>query len=541
MHFDDLLSRCDVEVFQALLGEECVRLLGLLDQKMSSPTFLRDLVVRTVGPSALLLKRESRAHLFPLLRVDEAKNLCTVLALLPVPSAYEALSTCSFPRGNPRETALFDFFELPAPPLDDVEVPPTIEDTAGAYPLFEHQRRAARAVLAQLHKPPHRVLLHMPTGSGKTRTAMSAICDHLRTREKTVVVWVAHSEELCDQAAEEFLKAWSILGNRTLQLRRFWGPRDLDLGNFSDGILIAGLAKLIRFADRHFAQLGQLGTLCSLVIIDEAHQAIAPQYSRILEALLLHHGDTGLLGLSATPGRTWNDIAADEELAIFFSRRKVGLSIPGFANPVDFLVKEGYLAKTDFKPLLYVGGFTLTAADLQKLQDSLDVPEAILKKIGEHEQRNLAIVTKLEELAKRHSRIIVFAASVPNAHLLATVLQARNHNAVVVTTKTSTLDRARYIERYKSDTPGTMLLCNYGVLTTGFDAPRTSCAVIARPTKSLVLYSQMVGRAIRGPKASGNPEAEIITVVDKDLPGFGTVAEAFANWEDIWTVEVQEA
>ena len=52
--------------------------------------------------------------------------------------------------------------------------------------------------------------------------------------------------------------------------------------------------------------------------------------------------------------------------------------------------------------------------------------------------------------------------------------------------------------------------------------------------KSLVLYSQMVGRAIRGPKAGGNEFAEIITVIDQELPGFGDVAEAFKNWEDVW-------
>jgi superfamily II DNA or RNA helicase len=72
-------------------------------------------------------------------------------------------------------------------------------------------------------------------------------------------------------------------------------------------------------------------------------------------------------------------------------------------------------------------------------------------------------------------------------------------------------------------------------LTAGFDAPRTSAALIARPTKSLVLYSQMVGRAIRGPRAGGNKEAEIVTVVDRGLPGFGSVAEAFNNWEDVWS------
>lgn len=79
-----------------------------------------------------------------------------------------------------------------------------------------------------------------------------------------------------------------------------------------------------------------------------------------------------------------------------------------------------------------------------------------------------------------------------------------------------------------------MVLCNFGVLTTGFDAPNTSAAAIARPTRSLVLYSQMVGRATRGPKAGGNRTCEISTVVDIDLPGFNDITEAFTNWEDVW-------
>ena len=59
-------------------------------------------------------------------------------------------------------------------------------------------------------------------------------------------------------------------------------------------------------------------------------------------------------------------------------------------------------------------------------------------------------------------------------------------------------------------------------------------AVIARPTKSLVLFSQMVGRATRGEKAGGNKRAEVATVVDTRLPGFCNVADAFDNWEDVW-------
>ena len=82
-----------------------------------------------------------------------------------------------------------------------------------------------------------------------------------------------------------------------------------------------------------------------------------------------------------------------------------------------------------------------------------------------------------------------------------------------------------------------MVLCNYGVLTTGFDAPLTSAAIISRPTKSLVLYSQMVGRVIRGPRVGGTPEAEIWTVIDTNLPGFDSLTGAFTNWEDVWRDE----
>ena len=72
------------------------------------------------------------------------------------------------------------------------------------------------------------------------------------------------------------------------------------------------------------------------------------------------------------------------------------------------------------------------------------------------------------------------------------------------------------------------------MLTTGFDAPRTSAALIARPTLSLVLYSQMVGRAMRGKAAGGNSVCEIVTVVDTSLKGFDSVTDAFSNWEDVW-------
>jgi superfamily II DNA or RNA helicase len=171
---------------------------------------------------------------------------------------------------------------------------------------------------------------------------------------------------------------------------------------------------------------------------------------------------------------------------------------------------------------------------LQEIASALDIPDRIVRALAEDDQRNLFIVQRVEQLVRDHSRLLVFAATVEHARTLATVLRARGLDAAAVTGTTESDERARLIDDFKSPDPGAKVLVNFGVLTTGFDAPRTSAALIARPTKSLVLYSQMVGRATRGPRAGGNPEAVVVTVVDTTLPGFATLAEAFNNWNDVW-------
>jgi superfamily II DNA or RNA helicase len=375
----------------------------------------------------------------------------------------------------------------------------------------------------------------MPTGAGKTRAAMHIIADHLRNQEPSLVIWLAHSEELCDQAAEEFQDAWTQLGNRPINLFRFWGTHDLNLSDVRDGFVVAGLAKVHSSAVNAGNFLPTLADRCSLVIIDEAHQAIAKTYAFVLDFLVEKQETTGLLGLSATPGRTWADIDEDQKLADFFLRQKVTLSVDGYDNPVDYLIDEGYLARPKFESLYYDGGNELSYRDLTMLEQALDISPSLLKIISEDEQRNLQILHRIEQLASSHKRILVFAASVMHSRLLATVLRARGITADSVTGDTHSLDRERIITKFRGTDPGTLVLCNYGVLTAGFDAPKTSAAVIARPTKSLVLYSQMLGRALRGPLAGGNKEAEIVTVIDRNLPGFAAPSETFFNWEDVWT------
>ncbi|MDB9303195.1 DEAD/DEAH box helicase [Nodularia spumigena] len=535
MNFNDLLSKADEETLQQLLGSATFQLLKLLEPNLVHPSKLREILLTLHTPEELLLSKKNRDLLFDLITPQQAKILAVVLEAPANQDPYQALKKIKISGDSESKKYLLNFFEVPIQARNKnlIETPAIIQNPP-KYPLFTHQRHAAKKVKNYLSKKPRRVLLHLPTGAGKTRTAMNIIADHLRNNEPTLVIWLAYSEELCEQAVTEFQKAWDCLGDRTISTYRFWGSHDLDLEQAEDGFIVAGLAKVYNAAKKSIRFINQLGVRSSLVVIDEAHQAVAQTYQLVLDALVVPYEKTALLGLTATPGRTWADINTDAQLAKFFAQQKVTLEIPGYDNPIDYLVEEQYLAQANYRSLFYESGIELSPQDLNRINTELDIPQYILHWLAEDEQRNLRIILELEALAQHHQRIIVFSTSVEHAQLITSILRLRGFNADAVTGNTPKSERERIIQNFKDHQPQTKILCNYGVLTTGFDAPKTSAAVIARPTKSLVLYSQMVGRAIRGLKAGGNATAEIVTVVDSQLPGFGSVASAFHNWEDVW-------
>ena len=405
------------------------------------------------------------------------------------------------------------------------------------YPLFEHQIIACRKAANLLeHSPTPRVLLHMPTGAGKTRTAMNLIAHFARHRlsKDDLVIWLAHSEELCDQAADEFEDCWRFLGIRSLKLHRCYASHSFELSSISSGIIVGGLKMIFSKSQRNQTEFLDIARRTKLVVLDEAHQAIAPTYQHILDILAADPA-TAILGLSATPGRSTFDALEDMRLAKFFARQKVTLEVEGFDSPVDYLQKEGYLATVSYERLNYQPSrdFVLTQEENSAIQEGLEFPPSVLKKLGADERRNMIVLNRiLKEAEDPASKIIVFACSVDHARLIANMLMLNDVKAASIDSSTRLSNRRMLIQQFR-DTDDLQVITNYGVLTTGFDAPRTNTAVIARPTDSVVLFSQMVGRASRGTRAGGNKECKIITIVD-ELPGFRSVAEAFEYWDDIW-------
>lgn len=532
MIFREVLSRAD-NALSELMPEGALSIVRAIDPELAYPRNMINVLLMLRPADALLQVASARNQLFLMLTLDEAERLAVSLDWNQIGDVYTFLTSLSFRRTSHKQI-IFDYFGV-AMPIDEVsDHVPTAVEVSPAYPLFAHQATALRRVENYLAQEPRRALLHMPTGSGKTRTAMNVVTNFLRQRDRGVVVWLAHSEELCEQAYEEFRKAWSTLGIRKIPLIRYWGSHETDLTNVNDGVIILGLRKAFyKLLDEH-QQFGSLSSKDPLVVMDEAHQAIAPTYQLIINQLIRPRSNAQLLGLSATPGRTWNDPDADRKLSEFFAMKKVTLEVDNYDSPIAYLISEGYLAAPNFVQIKNTTSLSLTEEEQKQVRNTFELPMTILNRLGDDEKRNLIIIHHAEQLLKRHVRVILFASSVKQSELLAAVLSARGHWAVSITTK-SLSGRAESIAQFKADDPKPKILCNFGVLTTGFDAPKTSAALIARPTLSLVLYSQMVGRAMRGIKAGGNEKCEILTVVDTKLTGFDSVVDAFENWEDVWS------
>ena len=404
-----------------------------------------------------------------------------------------------------------------------------------SYGLFAHQIKAVGNISNILEQAPNCAILHMPTGAGKTRTALHYVCQFLTLNPKKVVIWLAHSQELLEQASDEFLSAWSALGNRNVQLCKLWGKNQGNILKIEDGIVIAGLQKLYAFKNKNLLSFLKVADKAALTIVDEAHMAIAPTYEEIISLLWQKKSSNKLLGLSATPGRTWSNRTEDRKLVELFHNKKVTLEIDGYEEPVSYLIDKGYLATPTFYRIDYSASIALSPDEIESSSNDYEFPDSILQRLGEDTTRNILIVNAAERLlTKGHRRIIVFAPSVRSAQIISSVLATKECISLCVTGSMDASSRGRAIAEFRSDRHAPMIMCNFGVLTTGFDAPQTSAAIIARPTRSLVLYSQMVGRATRGPKAGGNVSADILTVIDPQLPGFGSIQEAFLNWEDVW-------
>lgn len=376
-----------------------------------------------------------------------------------------------------------------------------------------------------------RCIIQMPTGSGKTRTSMEIVCE-LMNHTGRDVLWLANTEELCDQAFESFNEVWRFIGSSEAcainHVRQRIDPatqRKIPTFHVASLQSIAG-----EMAPDKLKAKGVTITDIELLIVDEAHIAIAPTYKAAISAIATEGAK--LIGLTATPGRQLrSNSGVDENQALseFFFNKLFELNT-GTILPIEYLRREGILSNARFHSIEGASvDRILSEKEIRTCILNKTVPKKIEALLTNDARRTAVIFDQLVQLLSSGKKVLFFGTSVSHSETISTLLQIKGFTSAHIDSCTGK-NRQEIISKFKEG--GIQILCNYGVLSTGFDDPKIDAVFMARPTNSIVLYSQIIGRGLRGPLLGGTDVCDIFTVVDNvvDLPDNNDIYSYFDEY-----------
>ena len=423
------------------------------------------------------------------------------------------------------------------------------------YELLDYQFVIRQKILTYMNSENDetKMLVRMPTGTGKTKTAMHTIVNQFvfSMEKKGVVIWIAHTKELLDQAYDTFCNVWKHIGLKEVKTYKMWDKFEVELEDLTDGFLFCGIQKLTSIKSRNLESFDKLIERSRIIVVDEAHRAGATETKKAINSLMEYNGKPkSLVGLTATPGRNGD---VDNELfkAMFDNKiididtsilNELNMSKAQAENTVPekdiikYFQSRGILSKLKREKLSY-GELTDNEISHLKIHMSSngyrDITDDFLQVIALNKKRNTQIVNRLIELNNEHIPTIVFACSVEHGRMLSAALTMQGIKNGHVFGDMDSMDRKNIISRFKDTEDDMNILINYEVLTTGFDATNIQCVFITRPTSSVVLYSQMLGRGLRGPQMGGN-ETCILVDIEDNLEKYTNESEAFNYFSDYW-------
>jgi len=419
------------------------------------------------------------------------------------------------------------FTTLPAEKYNDFKdlEPGNNQDKA---PLLDFQQDVFLKALQELEVPGRRVLIQMPTGSGKTRTALEVVSHFLEKEEhKPVVFWLAHSEELCQQAFDSFESHWCGRLSKPVRVSRLWSQHLVPQSVSKPLFVVASFQKLYGLLEKE--ELDALISRLILIVVDEAHRSVAPSYQEVLESLA--GSKVKVLGLSATPGRLNENETAS--LIDQFHGNIIEISKTTEDGVIEYLQSHGVLAKIQTKTIITELNFSMNSREKKHLKQFLDFPLEFLNRIAQSELRNAEIAARVYTECQQERRLLLFACNVQHSQFLNGLFGFIGIKSAHLDANTAKAERHEMISKFRS--AELQVLCNFNILTAGFDAPNADVILIARPTTSPILYSQMIGRGLRGPKMGGSEECMLIDVKD-NIEGWGGMGELYQSFRNLWRI-----
>jgi len=342
------------------------------------------------------------------------------------------------------------------------------------YELRPYQSQAVEATLKHFRKSRTPAVIVLPTGAGK-----SLVIAELAKIARGRVLVLAHVKELVEQNCEKF---------KSYDLEAGIYSAGLNQKDSSDKVIFGSIQSVARADSKFFEDF-------SLLVIDEAHRVSLDeqtQYLQVIQKIRSGNPKLCILGLTATPYRLdsgWIYNFNHQGYVCATEERLFGKCI--FDLTLKDMVEQGYLtppvqidapvASYDFSSLKLHNG---------KESYSLAEIEEILK---DQSRITPVIIENIVELSKDRNGVIIFTGSVRHAAEILNYLPQGKAGLVVGETPGDKRDRI--IESFKARK--IKYLVNVSVLTTGFDAPHVDLIAILRPTESVSLYQQIVGRGLR--------------------------------------------
>ncbi|MCG7497023.1 DEAD/DEAH box helicase [Vibrio sp. Of7-15] len=341
------------------------------------------------------------------------------------------------------------------------------------YTLRPYQQDSVKAVIHYFRKNNTPSVIVLPTGAGK-----SLVIAELARLAKGRVLVLAHVKELVEQNHAKY-EGYGLEGSIF--------SAGLGRKETQHQVVFASVQSVVR-------NLSEFENQFSLLIIDECHRVPDDKdssYRKVISHLQSINSGIKVLGLTATPyrlGMGW--------IYQYHTRGQVKSESPRFFRDCIFELPIQYLLDEEFLTPATLLDAPVLSYDFSQLKPSSTgkYREADLDLIVEESKRATPqIVEQIIQQAKDRKGVMIFAATVRHAQEILSLLPEAESELVIGDTKVT--ERDAIIQRFKEQK--TKFLVNVSVLTTGFDAPHVDLIAILRPTESVSLYQQIVGRGLR--------------------------------------------
>ncbi|KAG0124722.1 P-loop containing nucleoside triphosphate hydrolase protein [Tuber indicum] len=376
--------------------------------------------------------------------------------------------------------------------------------------LRDYQEDCVRAILTSMNEGERRMAISLATGGGKTVifTELISRLTHPARPEAEKTLILVHRRELVQQAAKQCERQYP---EKVIAIEM--GTSHANVGA---DIIVASVQSIINRLEKYDAELYKL------LLIDECHHAVSPSYLKVLthfQAMDVNERTPIVVGVSATVSR--------------FDGVSLGKVMDKLVFHMDSttMIENEWLSPPRFTTVS-------SSVDLEGVKEGRNGDFDIngLGRAVNTDTANDIIIQTWKDRASERKSTLVFCVNIAHVRSVMDTFRKNGIDAREVTSRSSIQTRRECLEEFKAGKFPVMVNC--GVFTEGTDIPNIDCVILARPTRSKNLITQMIGRGLRKSEGTGKTDCHIIDMVANLSRGIATAPTLFGLDPDMLVTEM---